>query len=97
MATVRCRLDIDTPCFNNLVDITKKLNLTPSVSEMTTAGRLHVATKRGIRKISSGTPLYDVRECKQTEGTLDESVENMNLAEKLDYVINTMVRWNNIG
>ncbi|OWF50044.1 protein FAM167A-like [Mizuhopecten yessoensis] len=73
----------------DLIDITKRLKLEPlSDISRKPSGRQYMATRRGYRKISSGTMLYDLTECKEQEGGTenDHVFKKMNMSEKLKYV-----------
>lgn len=73
----------------DLIDITKRLKLDPLPDlNRKSSGRQYMATRRGYRKISSGTMLSDLTECKAQEGSSEKEsmIQRMNMSEKLKYV-----------
>ncbi|XP_033727419.1 protein FAM167A-like [Pecten maximus] len=73
----------------DLIDITKRLKLDPLPDlSRKSSGRQYMATRRGYRKISSGTMLCDLTECKAQEGNSEQDriIQQMNMSEKLKYV-----------
>ncbi|XP_060081035.1 protein FAM167A-like [Ylistrum balloti] len=73
----------------DLIDITKRLKLEPLPDlSRKSSGRQYMATRRGYRKISSGTMLCDLTECRAQEGSSekDHVFKEMSMSDKLKYV-----------